>query len=61
MTVENSGSSIRVTDASGATVDLAEVAESGGTRYAEGVTAVVLDGPDALVMAGRNEPVSCRR
>ncbi|HTV70785.1 MAG TPA: hypothetical protein VMF90_19835 [Rhizobiaceae bacterium] len=61
MTIENDQSFIRVTDASGTTVELPEVPESGGMRYAEGATAVVLEGQEALVMAGRHEPVSCHR
>ena len=61
MTIENNKTSIRVTDPAGATLELPEVPESGGMRYAQGVTAVVLEGQDALVMAGRNNPISCRR
>jgi membrane-bound inhibitor of C-type lysozyme len=61
MTIENGQHTIRVTDASGTTVELPEVPESDGMRYAEGATAVVLEGQEALVMAGRHEPVACRR
>lgn len=61
MTIENGQHSIRVTDAFGTTVELPEVPESDGMRYAEGATAVVLEGQEALVMAGRHEPVACRR
>jgi hypothetical protein len=58
--VENLGSSVNVTSPAGASVSLQALAGS-RSRYAEGQTAMVFNGREALFMVTGKTPLECKR
>ncbi|MBX3579209.1 MAG: hypothetical protein KF723_18570 [Rhizobiaceae bacterium] len=61
VTIENRRSSLILTTAGGASIELAMAPESQGSRYVQDGMAVVLDGRDALIMPAGAEPIPCKR
>jgi hypothetical protein len=58
--VENLGSSVKVTSPAGTSVSLQALAGS-RSRYAEGQTALVFNGREALFMVTGKPPLECKR
>jgi sarcosine oxidase gamma subunit len=56
-----SGDAVRVTEADGTAVDLPASPPGQGNRFGEGVSAIVIEGSEALYMRARREPWSCIR
>jgi hypothetical protein len=61
VTIENLGSSVRVTDADGGSEELPASPANQNSRYGEAHDAIVLDGREALVMKGGATPLTCTR
>lgn len=61
VTIENLGSSVRVTEADGSSEDLPASPANQNSRYGEAHDAIVLDGREALVMKGGATPLACTR
>lgn len=59
--IENLRSLVRLTDAEGETYELPASPPDSQSRYVATPNALVLDGEEALWMAGRNSPATCRR
>jgi hypothetical protein len=58
--VENLGSSVNVTSPAGASISLPALSGS-RSRYAEGQTAMVFNGREALFMVTGKTPLECKR
>jgi hypothetical protein len=56
-----SGDAVRVTEADGTAVDLPASPPGQSNRFGEGVSAIVIEGSEALYMRARREPWSCIR
>ena len=61
ITIENLGSSVRITGADEEPIDLPASPAAQTTRYGEQPYAIVLEGHDALFMKSGQEPLSCTR
>ena len=61
ITVENRGSSVRVTSVSGEGIDLPASPADQQNRYVSGADAIVLEGDEALYMHGNSPPLTCAR
>ena len=61
ITIENVGSSVRITGADEEPIDLPASPAAQTTRYGEQPYAIVLEGHDALFMKSGQEPLSCTR
>lgn len=61
MTIENFGTSVRVTGASDQPLELPASPASQRTRYGEQPYALVIEGRDALFMKSGEEPLTCTR
>jgi len=62
MTIENRGSSVRVTSPDGAIdEELPASPVNQSSRFGAEHDAVVIDGSDALVMRGGHTPITCKR
>lgn len=61
MTIENFGSSVRITGASNEPIELPASPAAQRTRYGEQPYAVVIEGRDALFMKSGDEPLTCTR
>ena len=61
ITIENQGSSVRITGADEEPIDLPASPAAQTTRYGEQPYAIVLEGHDALFMKSGQEPLSCTR
>lgn len=61
ITVENLGTSVRLLGAEGESVELPASPASQRNRYGEAADAIVLDGREALIMRGGQEPLACTR
>jgi membrane-bound inhibitor of C-type lysozyme len=61
ITIENLGSSVRITGADEQPIELPASPTAQTTRYGEQPYAIVLEGHDALFMKSGQEPLSCTR
>lgn len=61
VTVENLGESVRVAGPDGTTVELPAAPSDQRSRFGLASEAIVLDGREALYMAGGSEPLTCLR
>ena len=61
MTIENFGSSVRITGASDQPIELPASPATQRTRYGEQPYALVVEGRDALFMKSGDEPLTCTR
>ncbi len=59
--VEFLGDRVRVTEADGSIVELPAAPPGQRNRFGEGVSAIVIEGREALYMRGRREPWTCVR
>lgn len=59
--VDLTGVGVRVTEADGSVVELPASPPGQQTRFGEGVSAIVIEGREALYMRGRREPWTCTR
>jgi len=59
--VELTGGGVRVTEADGSIVELPASPPGQLTRFGEGVSAIVIEGREALYMRARREPWTCVR
>ena len=59
--VEFLGEGVRVTEADGSTVELPASPPGQRNRFGEGVSAIVIEGREALYMRARREPWTCMR
>ena len=59
--VEFLGEGVRVTEADGSTVELPASPPGQRNRFGEGVSAIVIEGREALYMRARREPWTCVR
>lgn len=59
--VDLTGAGIRVTEADGSVLELPASPPGQQTRFGEGVSAIVIEGREALYMRGRREPWTCTR
>ncbi len=59
--VEFLGDRVRVTEADGSIVELPAAPPGQRNRFGEGVSAIVIEGREALYMRARREPWTCAR
>lgn len=59
--VDFTGAGVRVTEADGSIVELPASPPGQRNRFGEGVSAIVIEGREALYMRGRREPWTCVR
>lgn len=61
LAIDNLGSSVRVTDAAGESIDMPASPPDSRYRYVHAQHAIVLDGDEALFMKPRGGPIACKR
>lgn len=61
ISVESTGSAVRLVDAQGETFDLPASPPTQNSRFGEGGLALVVEGGEALWMRAGKEPLTCRR
>ena len=61
LTVQTSGTGVRIVDAEGAELFLPAAPPNQSNRFGEGANAIVIEGREALYMHGNRPPITCTR